>query len=212
MVRRQLTPAHNLPEIPGWHLGIVPAGAVRPPGMTQRAGLLIGIEAAEPEHHMRVRAALGEQMRTADGTESAKFSRRRFEARKELLAGDPVECFARHRRDAGKRRAMRPPARLAMAMHDGSKCGIRYVPNATAQAMASEHVNLRERTNLSDARKACPSQSAGCGPTYSELGRSSRPLRCCSRACAVQPAERATAKMGVNAWRGMANASSRMAV
>src|SRR6266478_2480055 len=36
--------------------------------------------------------------------------------------------------------------------------------------------------------------------------------RCCSRACAVHPAERATAKIGVKACRGISNASSRIAV
>src|SRR4051812_49908589 len=52
----------------------------------------------------------------------------------------------------------------------------------------------------------------GIAPIYDELGRISRPVRCCSRACAVQPAARATAKIGVKACLGIASASSRIAV
>ena len=52
----------------------------------------------------------------------------------------------------------------------------------------------------------------GISPTYDELGRINRPVRCCSRAWAVHPAARATAKIGVKAWRGMARASSRIAM
>jgi hypothetical protein len=116
--------------------------------MAERARLFLRVEATEPEHHMRVRQSLGEQMRAADGAEAAELSRRGFEARKKFLARHSAESFARYRRDARECRAMRAPACLAMAMDDGPERGIRFVADAPAQAMTSEHVNLRKRSNV----------------------------------------------------------------
>ena len=50
------------------------------------------------------------------------------------------------------------------------------------------------------------------GPTYSSSGRISRPSNRCSRMCAVHPATRATANVGVNSSLGRPAHSSSIAV
>jgi len=76
-----------------------------------------------------------------------------------------------------------------------------YPPSVFCRTIMLSNIPARREQNYS-----------GISPIYAELGRSSRPRRCCSRACAVQPAARAVAKIGVKAWRGIASASSRIAV
>src|SRR5690606_19644166 len=46
------------------------------------------------------------------------------------------------------------------------------------------------------------------GPTYLALGRTSRPVRFCSRMCAAQPAVRAQVNIEVNMWAGTSAKSS----
>src|SRR6185436_16164238 len=98
------------------------------------------VQAAEPEHDGRLTGSLGKDVRTAPRAKAAELAGRGFETGQKLLAPRPTKMLPRHRRDGREGRAVRLPARPAMAVHDRPGRRVDLVGYASAHAAADEQV------------------------------------------------------------------------
>jgi hypothetical protein len=98
------------------------------------------VQASQPQHDGRLTSPLGEDVRSAPRAKAAELAGRRFETGQELLSPRPAKMLPRHRRDGGEGRALRLPARPAMAVHDRPGRRVDLVGYASAHAAADEQV------------------------------------------------------------------------
>jgi len=90
------------------------------------------IQASHAQQHVRLRDPFRHDVRAAAGAEAAEFAGRGLERGEQLVAAHPPERRARHRHHAGKCRAVRLAAGLAMAMHEGRGLRIHFIRNGAA--------------------------------------------------------------------------------